>query len=106
MWLYYVFLKNYDLENDFKITEELSGCNSVRRNAIRSDNGATHYLWLDTDLFFSQLNLQSMFQAISAIKDEYYIVSSELLDNVKKSDILTDVLGSDHAPVLLKIKID
>jgi hypothetical protein len=68
-----------NFENDFKITEELSGCNSVRRNAIRSDNGATHYLWLDTDLFFSQLNLQSMFQAISAIKDEYYIVSSELL---------------------------
>jgi len=37
---------------------------------------------------------------------DYFLVSSELLDNVKKSDILTDVLGSDHAPVLLKIKIE
>jgi exodeoxyribonuclease-3 len=37
---------------------------------------------------------------------DYFLVSSKLIDNVKKSDILTEILGSDHAPILLKFKID
>lgn len=65
--------------NDFKITTEISGCNSVRRNAIRSNSDTTHILFLDCDLYFSQFNLQMMFQAIKSIQDKYYIISSELI---------------------------
>ena len=28
-----------------------------------------------------------------------------LIKKVKKSDILTDIMGSDHAPIILEIKI-
>lgn len=65
--------------NDFKITTEISGCNSVRRKAIRSNSDATHILFLDCDLYFSQFNLQMAFQAIESINDDYYIISSELI---------------------------
>jgi len=35
---------------------------------------------------------------------DYGLVSEELLDYVEASDILTDVWGSDHAPILLDIR--
>ena len=35
---------------------------------------------------------------------DYFLVSKKLLPNVKKSTILTEVMGSDHAPVKLKMK--
>ena len=36
---------------------------------------------------------------------DYFLLSEKLLDNIKKSEILTDVKGSDHAPIMLKINI-
>lgn len=36
---------------------------------------------------------------------DYFLVSKNILKNVKKSLILTDVMGSDHAPIKLSIKI-
>jgi len=36
---------------------------------------------------------------------DYFLVSEKIINLVKKSDILTDVLGSDHAPVLLTLNI-
>ena len=35
---------------------------------------------------------------------DYHFVSDNLLDNVKDAKILTEVQGSDHCPVMLKIK--
>ena len=35
---------------------------------------------------------------------DYFLVSKSILSKVKKSDILTDVYGSDHAPIILKLK--
>lgn len=35
---------------------------------------------------------------------DYFLVSEKLLPKVKDSNILTDVMGSDHAPVILKLK--
>ncbi len=36
---------------------------------------------------------------------DYFFVNEKILPLVKKSDILSDFLGSDHAPVMLEIKI-
>jgi exodeoxyribonuclease III len=36
---------------------------------------------------------------------DYFLVNKKLLKKVKKSDILTKVMGSDHAPVILEIKL-
>jgi len=36
---------------------------------------------------------------------DYFLVSKKIINKVIKSEILTDVMGSDHAPVMLKINI-
>jgi exodeoxyribonuclease-3 len=36
---------------------------------------------------------------------DYFFVNEELFPQVRKADILTDVLGSDHAPVLLEVEM-
>lgn len=36
---------------------------------------------------------------------DYYIVSQRIMEKVKSSTILTEVMGSDHAPVVLKIDL-
>lgn len=36
---------------------------------------------------------------------DYFLVSEEIKDKIKVSKILTDVYGSDHAPVLVEIDI-
>jgi exodeoxyribonuclease-3 len=35
---------------------------------------------------------------------DYFVVSSSLVDSIKDVDILNDVMGSDHCPVLLDLK--
>jgi exodeoxyribonuclease-3 len=34
---------------------------------------------------------------------DYFMLSSKIIKNVKKSDILEDIMGSDHAPIYLQI---
>lgn len=36
---------------------------------------------------------------------DYYLVSKSLIDKVKQADILNDVYGSDHCPILLDIDL-
>jgi exodeoxyribonuclease-3 len=36
---------------------------------------------------------------------DYFLVPKKIINLVKDSDILTDVMGSDHAPVMLKLVI-
>lgn len=36
---------------------------------------------------------------------DYFIVSDRIKDKILKADILTDVFGSDHAPVILEIDV-
>ena len=35
---------------------------------------------------------------------DYFFVNQEMFDEVKKADILTELEGSDHAPVMLELK--
>jgi len=37
---------------------------------------------------------------------DYFVVSEDIKDRITSTDILTDVLGSDHCPVLLDIDLD
>ena len=36
---------------------------------------------------------------------DYFVVSDRIKDKILKADILTDILGSDHAPVILEIDV-
>ena len=36
---------------------------------------------------------------------DYFVVSESIRDKVKESDILTDIMGSDHCPVVLEIDL-
>lgn len=36
---------------------------------------------------------------------DYFLVSEDLKDKIKRADILTDVMGSDHCPVVLEIEL-
>ena len=36
---------------------------------------------------------------------DYFLVSQKIIKNVKKSKILTDIMGSDHAPIKLTLKL-
>jgi exodeoxyribonuclease-3 len=36
---------------------------------------------------------------------DYFVVSNQLKDKIKQADILTEIYGSDHCPVLLELKI-
>ena len=36
---------------------------------------------------------------------DYFLVSERIVDAVSKADILTDIMGSDHCPVLLDVNI-
>ena len=36
---------------------------------------------------------------------DYFLVSDRIKDKIQKAEILTDVLGSDHCPVLLEIDL-
>ena len=35
---------------------------------------------------------------------DYFLVSNKFIDNIKKSEILSEVFGSDHCPILLETK--
>ena len=35
---------------------------------------------------------------------DYFYVSTDLVDNIKKATILDNVYGSDHAPILLELE--
>lgn len=36
---------------------------------------------------------------------DYFLVDERLKDNIKEADILTEVMGSDHCPVVLELKL-
>lgn len=36
---------------------------------------------------------------------DYFLVSNRIADKIKKADILTDIMGSDHCPVALEIDV-
>ena len=64
--------------NQHKISEKQTGCNTVRRNAIRENDETTHIIYLDTDLIFPEIILYYIEQAINEIESKYYIISPQI----------------------------
>ena len=64
--------------NDNKISNKQTGCNTVRRNAIRKKDTSTHIVYLDTDLIFPDTILFYVEQSIKEINSEYYIISPQI----------------------------
>lgn len=65
---------------EINIDDTCLGCNDKRRNSIRKyADDVTHFMYLDTDVHFSIYNLFYAFRAIDEIKNEYSIISSQLL---------------------------
>ena len=64
--------------NQNKVSFKQTGCNTVRRNAIRENDGTTHIIYLDTDLIFPEIILYYIEQAINEIESKYYIISPQI----------------------------
>ena len=64
--------------NEHKISEQPTGCNTVRRNALRADDDVTHIIGLDPDLLFPESILFYLENAISNIKEKYYIITPQI----------------------------
>ena len=78
-------------ENKFKISHEITGINSVRRNALREKSDVTHFLWVDVDMFINQTCLYMALEAAKTITDDYYIISAELIQGWDPSwDIISN----------------
>tara|TARA_R110000787_G_scaffold90307_1_gene190818 strand:+ start:689 stop:1555 length:867 start_codon:yes stop_codon:yes gene_type:complete len=64
--------------NQPKITSTQTGCNSVRRNAIRCQDNTTHIVYLDTDLIFPEIILYYIFESINQINIPFHIISPQI----------------------------
>lgn len=64
--------------NEHKISEEHTGCNTVRRNALRANDDVTHIIGLDPDLMFPETILYYISSAIDNLKDDYYIITPQI----------------------------
>lgn len=54
------------------------------------------YSWWDMKTFARERNI--------GWRIDYFFVSNDLVEKIKKADILNDIYGSDHCPILLEIK--
>ena len=85
---------------NFTIEQEgyLLGCNDLRRNILRSSDDDCGILWVDPDIQFPNHLLKVMFDAYSQIKDEYFIITPEM---IKMWDSSWDKITNDYnAPIL------
>ena len=64
--------------NQNKVSFKQTGCNTVRRNAIRKKDNTTHIVYLDTDLIFPETILYYIEQAISEVNSIYYIITPQI----------------------------
>jgi len=37
---------------------------------------------------------------------DYFLITSDLMPRIKQAEILSEVIGSDHCPILLEIEMD
>jgi hypothetical protein len=79
------FIKKFNLifnkspfNNQPKISTTQTGCNSVRRNAIRCQDNTTHIVYLDTDLIFPETILYYIFESINQINTPFHIITPQI----------------------------
>lgn len=64
--------------NEHKVTTEHTGCNTVRRNAIRAQDDVEYIIGLDPDLFFPSTILHYICSAIDNLEDDYFIITPQI----------------------------
>lgn len=83
-------------ENQFKISNEITGINTVRRNALRDNPEVDNFLWVDVDMFVNQTCLYMALETAKHLKDDYYIISAELIQGWDTSwDVISSPLTRD-----------
>ena len=60
------------------VSLEPTGCNTVRRNAIREADNVTDIIGLDPDLLFTEYTLYILQEAIDSINHDYYIITPQI----------------------------
>ena len=79
-------------EERAKITEFLSkGFTDTFRMFVKEGG---HYSWWDMKTRSREKNV--------GWRIDYFFVNNEIASDIKKADILTDVMGSDHCPILIE----
>ena len=68
---------DYYFVADFCIDNNIKGCTDKRRNIINTIQD--YVIWLDSDVYFSKLNLPYLINATQHINDELYIVSPQII---------------------------
>lgn len=82
--------------NQFKISNEITGINTVRRNALRDNPEVDNFLWVDVDMFVNQTCLYMALETAKHLKDDYYIISAELIQGWDTSwDVISSPLTRD-----------
>jgi hypothetical protein len=64
--------------NHNKISYQKTGCNTVRRNALREQDDVTYIIGLDPDLFFPDCLLYYLYNASQNIDNKYSIVTPQI----------------------------
>lgn len=81
----------------FQIRTDIMGCTSLRRIAHLECKDATHFIWLDTDIYFDDRILHYIIGSIDRIKDtddvKKYVISPEC---VKIWDTTWDCLVNEN----------
>ncbi len=73
-----LLFKKSPFVNFNKISELKSGCNSVRRDAIRSKDDCKYIVFLDTDIIFPDYMLFYLENSLKLIKDEYFLITPQI----------------------------
>jgi hypothetical protein len=60
-------------------TTEILGCVSQRRESLLSNDDCHFFVWLDTDIIFDERTLAYIEIGTSQIKDEYFILTPEIV---------------------------
>lgn len=70
-------IAGYYYQAEFNINNDIKGCIDKRRNIKNTTQD--YVIWLDSDIYFSKLNLPYLINATQHIKDESYILSPNII---------------------------
>jgi hypothetical protein len=67
----------YYYQAEFNIDNDIKGCTDKRRNIVNTVQD--YVIWLDSDIYFSKLNLPYLINATQHIDDELYMISPQII---------------------------
>lgn len=99
-----------DFYNPKKYSQKSAGLTEIERAGFQSilDAGfidTYRYLYPDVADKFSYWSAKTKARPQNkGMRIDYFLCSSEFINNVVESNMLCDIMGSDHCPILLSIK--